>query len=146
MTDRELLEAAAKAADNGAQWDCPERGMMILAPSGIDTMAWNPLTDDGDALRLAVKLRLDITHPDPRDHDGSAVYVTIHKRRVGHLFLKKLRFSSEYIPEALLLSTEEMDVGHVAYLKTNEPHLQLSIEAATRRAIVRAAAEIGASK
>jgi hypothetical protein len=58
MSDRELLELAAKAAGIDAQWDCPERGMMMLTPSGIDTMSWNPLTDDGDALRLAVKLGL----------------------------------------------------------------------------------------
>lgn len=57
MNDRELLEAAAKAA-----------GIEILGwsretPSvGFET-AWNPLTDDGDALRLAVKLGL-FTGPD----------------------------------------------------------------------------------
>lgn len=60
MTDRELLELAAKAAENGAQWDCPARGMMVLAPNGNDTITWNPLTDDGDALRLAVKLAMEI--------------------------------------------------------------------------------------
>ena len=58
MTDRELLEDAAKAAGIPAQWDCSERGMMMLTPDGIDTMKWNPLADDGDALRLAVKLGL----------------------------------------------------------------------------------------
>jgi hypothetical protein len=53
MNDRELLEAAAMAAklDDGWQhifqdWD---------GPTG-DNWDWNPLTDDGDALRLAVKL------------------------------------------------------------------------------------------
>lgn len=60
MTDRELLELAAKACGNGAQWDCPERGMMVLTPDGIDTMTWNPLADDGDALCLVVKLRLHL--------------------------------------------------------------------------------------
>jgi hypothetical protein len=43
MTDRELLELAAKAAGNG----------FVIG-------YWNPLTDDGDALRLAVKLSLDV--------------------------------------------------------------------------------------
>lgn len=60
MTDRELLEAAARAAGIDAQWDCPERGMMVMAPSGNDVMTWNPLTDDGDALRLAVRLRMSV--------------------------------------------------------------------------------------
>jgi hypothetical protein len=55
MTDRELLEAAAKAAG------------VKLAPTGFawddataEMVEWNPLQDDGDALRLAVKLRLPI--------------------------------------------------------------------------------------
>lgn len=52
MTDRELLELAAKAAGISAQWDCPERGMIMLAKNGVDTCTWNPLEDDGDALRL----------------------------------------------------------------------------------------------
>ena len=58
MTDRELLEAAAKAAgiehpggehsiaNDGRLWDC----------NGLRW--WNPLTDNGDAFRLAVKLRM----------------------------------------------------------------------------------------
>lgn len=57
-TDKELLELAAKAAgiehpggdhsiaNDGRLWDC----------NGLRW--WNPLTDDGDALRLAVKLEL----------------------------------------------------------------------------------------
>ena len=60
MDDRELLELSAKAAGIDAQWDCPERGMMILTEDGIDTRTWNPLTDDGDALRLAVMLGMDV--------------------------------------------------------------------------------------
>jgi hypothetical protein len=57
MTDRELLEAAAMAAklDDGWQhifqdWDGPTGG----------NWDWNPLTDDGEAFRLAVKLRLRV--------------------------------------------------------------------------------------
>ena len=55
MTDRKMLELAAKAAG------------MDLAPTGyvwdetIATMVeWNPIADDGDALRLAVKLHLAV--------------------------------------------------------------------------------------
>jgi hypothetical protein len=56
MNDKELLELAAKAAgikhpdgdhsisNDGRLWDC----------NGLRW--WYPLTDDGDALRLAVKL------------------------------------------------------------------------------------------
>ena len=53
MTDRELLEAAAKAVNGGA-W----HPLTHDTPSG----KWNPLDDDGDALRLAVKLRINIEH------------------------------------------------------------------------------------
>lgn len=62
MTDRKLLEKAAKAA---GMWkklfslnddDLPdfnkEKGFRLAWGKGW----WNPLTDDGDALRLAVKL------------------------------------------------------------------------------------------
>ena len=54
-TERELLEAAAKAAGIAIEWDGD-----LPIPFGSD-VAWNPLTDDGDALRLAVKLKLKIT-------------------------------------------------------------------------------------
>lgn len=108
MTDRELLELAAKAA-----------GVMIVKwlPSPLPTgtpyvwcdplpegarQPWNPLANDGDALRLAVKLELDVSV-------GMAGAVVDPFRR--------------------LPTVEEVD--------RNNPY------AATRRAIVRAAAEIG---
>ena len=58
-TDQELLEKAAKAAgiellnwqERWADYDGP-------AWRTADIELWNPITDDGDALRLAVKLRL----------------------------------------------------------------------------------------
>lgn len=66
MTDRELLEAAAKSAGMTVQWDHyagdGESGAMVTA----DGYAWSPLTDDGDALRLAVKLNIDASKPGMR--------------------------------------------------------------------------------
>lgn len=57
-TDRELLELAAKAA--GIDWfDEPA----LQAGKGLHMKSgpfWNPLQDDGDALRLAVKLHLQV--------------------------------------------------------------------------------------
>jgi hypothetical protein len=64
MTDRELLELAAKAV--GYKWRediAEERDKLGLISLWIvDPMktAWNPLDSDGDALRLAVKLNLHI--------------------------------------------------------------------------------------
>jgi hypothetical protein len=59
MTDRELLELAAKAAGIEIMFWSGGRDIgaesPVVKPQGLD---WNPLTDDGDALRLAVKLRI----------------------------------------------------------------------------------------
>jgi len=49
MTDKELLELAAKAAG------CVYLTNGQLYVEGKGNIDWNPLTDDGDALRLAVK-------------------------------------------------------------------------------------------
>jgi hypothetical protein len=54
MTDRELLKLAAKAAGyNMAK--VLDGYPMYMEGYGI----WNPLTDDGDALRLAVKPKVE---------------------------------------------------------------------------------------
>lgn len=83
---RELLEKAAKAAgalrfEYVEQFDDyyndmaghPTSGLRILdAVDGLGHFPfdriWNPLTDDGDALRLAVRLRMDVFFQS--DHDG----------------------------------------------------------------------------
>ncbi len=54
MTDRELLELAAKAA--GVEL-APGTKRLVNVP-GI--AIWNPLEDDGDALRLAVELHIEL--------------------------------------------------------------------------------------
>lgn len=56
-TDRELLELAAKAARIDAVELGGWTGLVRFAESA-HPVSWNPLTDDGDALRLAVKLRI----------------------------------------------------------------------------------------
>jgi hypothetical protein len=63
MTDKELLELAAKAFgitgivmsnDYGVYWnEFPDY------PGETFNLCWNPLEDDGQALRLAVKLKID---------------------------------------------------------------------------------------
>jgi hypothetical protein len=56
MSDRELLEAAARAAGIDLV-----PGIKPGYPLWIEGFGeWNPLDNDGDALRLAVKLRLDV--------------------------------------------------------------------------------------
>jgi len=99
MTDRELLEAAAKAVGYEAT-PHPERDGLLLSQQDEATWwHWNPLADDGDALRLAVKLDILV---------APAMGVT--------------------------LAGPEMGKGEVMELHGSDPY------AATRRAIVRAAA------
>jgi hypothetical protein len=74
MTDRELLELAAKAADipyseyNGLIWTPG-----YDHPNG---KVWDPLSNDGDALRLAVKLGIDIMFAE--EHDLNCVVTALN--------------------------------------------------------------------
>jgi len=109
MTDRELLLDAAKAA--GIEGKYIENRRLCFGGdweeyTGIETefYYWNPLTDDGDALRLAVKLGFSLKH----------YYYE------GDYFIK--------VPVNGVAMTEPL---------APDPY------AATRRAIVRAAAAIG---
>ena len=62
--DRELLEMAAKAAGYDVVWNehwkCFQHRNQSPDKFGNVRHPWVPLDDDGDALRLAVELRLDI--------------------------------------------------------------------------------------
>ncbi|MBR8656737.1 hypothetical protein KDH83_25820 [Achromobacter sp. Marseille-Q0513] len=106
MTDRELLELAARAAGIVGTWSTGYQGHGGEELDGLDTgssFLWNPLVSDGDALRLAVKLCIRIAHM-----NGFAYALT---------------------------GLREFEEAEIA-----APY------AATRRVIVRAAAEIGARK
>lgn len=65
MTDRELLELAAKAAGlkhvdyTGVDYD-GRLGIVLVDDIGSHCGEFSPLTDDGDALRLAVQLHLTV--------------------------------------------------------------------------------------
>jgi hypothetical protein len=100
------LELSAKAAGiTDADFHGPIEGMW--SESLFDY--WNPLTDDGDALRLSVKLNMQIWH-----NTGGTVSAMPPNEAIG--FWNRLKDDLEPDPYA-----------------------------ATRRAIVRAAAEIGKS-
>lgn len=58
MTDRELLELAAKAAGIGIEWSGFHDSYCTTGRCFNDR--WNPLTDDGDALRLALNVGINI--------------------------------------------------------------------------------------
>ena len=104
-TDRKLLEAAAKTA--GLHVDVrstiPDylwvREIKLHGPYRV----WNPLTDDGDALRLAVALRMCVESWG----SGASAVVTVNNRAL-----------------------------------VAEPHYGDDPGRATRRAIVRTAAEL----
>ena len=105
MSDRELLEQAAKAAE--VDWFRRTDGGMWLKSGGI----WNPITDDGDALRLVVKLGLDVCIDSRQEHEPHTHVIGFRDDRTA--------------------TTIDAIEAH------GDPY------AATRRAIVRAAAEIG---
>jgi hypothetical protein len=76
MTDQEMIALAARGA--GITHD----GVGYVSPTGLPTN-WNPLADDGDALRLAVKLEIQVGYSDfigeaeakwNRGFDSLAVY------------------------------------------------------------------------
>lgn len=63
MSDRELLELAAKA--DGMPPPLDEYGIFSAWVGNADSGHWwDPLTDDGDALRLAVALKFSIERYD----------------------------------------------------------------------------------
>lgn len=57
-SDRELLEKAAKAAGIVGEWSTTMGGWPCLIVAGAH--AWQPMHDDGDALRLLIKLQMHI--------------------------------------------------------------------------------------
>ena len=85
MTDREMLEFAAKAAGIDAHWgDGWQSDMMFRAlprPNSplVTNVEWNPNDDDGDALRLMVRLRLEPRFIDNSHSNGAEPSrVTLH--------------------------------------------------------------------
>lgn len=94
MDDKELLKMAAKAAGFGAPdtggtcWtesEYPRRsglhGALWNYVGHMDTAElWNPLTDDGDALRLAADLRLMVK---PGKHKGDGCTVESHLQGIA---------------------------------------------------------------
>lgn len=123
MTDRRLLEDAAKAAGIEVRFmrtmsadlrtDRGELPYMVKPHKPPEwnkrvsdwCVLWNPLEDDGDALRLAVKLRIDFTMSE----------------------VAGVEYAEACVPGAPWMSESIGD----------------DEKAATRRAIVRAAAELG---
>lgn len=104
MTDRELLELAAKAAGLLSDGWHRDGGLACWEPGqeGKYWFNWNPLESDSDALRLAVKMGMCV---DSHINDDARAYA-----------------------ENGITASEN---------RNPDPY------AATRRAIVRAAAEIG---
>ncbi len=97
MTDQELLRLAALAAEYELEWvpEWPGGGCFMLRvvpepePPFPTWVPWNPLNDDGDALRLAVTLgmQLDLRDPATRVYGAvdSGVIEVFHRRELGAL-------------------------------------------------------------
>ena len=118
MTDREMLQLAAKAAGYRVLDENVEGIDVCFERPGylpVEIIGWNPRDDDGEAFRLAVRLRLHARQFPVLD-DGM----------------------DEPLGMIEVWRTDDDDPLHVEYLKAGDDRL-----AATRLAITRAAAEIG---
>lgn len=105
MNDRELLELAAKAAVLTGHYDENAEAFRVDASAAAGSYWWLPHEDDGDALRLAVELRMQL--------DISASGCIVYR------------------------CSGAEPVADCRFAETRDIH------ASTRRAIVRAAAEVG---
>lgn len=77
MNDRELLELAAKAVGEAVTWH--ETGSYFYRKScewPAEKGFFNPLHDDGEALRLATALDIDIYHQPTRAIAGRVMRMT----------------------------------------------------------------------
>lgn len=108
MTDKELLEMAAKAAGYNIEWRLASTDLSDGAETWFwfkdGLLPWTPLMSNGEALRLAVDLRINV----------ELTARTVLARQDG-----------------------TADEDAILDLLGDDPH------AATRRAIVRAAADLG---
>lgn len=112
MTDQELIMLAALAAGYElAEFNGLKSNHKRYIPELGCIKAWNPLTDDGDALRLAV--------------------------RIGAMYREPFRISIEFQSDGDQDYTVIEHKGETVFYHDKDP------SAATRRAIVLAAAEIG---
>jgi len=81
MTDCELLEMAAKAAGIVGEYHEMGEGMRIEENPGHDW--WNPLTDDGDALRLAHALGMQLNLEDCNDINDARTEIVMAAAAIG---------------------------------------------------------------
>lgn len=121
MSDRELLEQAATAyfGADGFEWNsCAGfSGCIQYIPNGLTHyLEWDPLNDDGDALRLATKCMIYFGN----DAETGRPKVAWHS-------------------SCGMLNSIVMPL-------TDAPSLPIDINEWARRAIVRAAAEIGKTR
>jgi hypothetical protein len=115
MGDRELLELAARAAGIALEWDSDGPCYFSQWRGIPQKEEWNPLTSDGDAFRLAVKLRFHVCIFSASD-DGDGIH-----------------------PGFVEVNREADDILHVEYVQGAD------YAAAARRAIVVAITKIGRS-
>lgn len=122
-SDRELLELAARAAGLKIEGEADKLcvfpahrtgGLSVFNDRG-GSQLWNPRTDDGDALRLMTRLHLYVKHFPFLEDD-----------------------TDKYPGFVEVWRTDDSDPLWVEYLTAESERLEV-----TRRAITRAAAEIG---
>lgn len=151
MNDHELLELAAKAAGVNLV------SKMLPAFGGGEVEeyfnqfddgrigCWNPLEDDGDALRLAVALKIEIRLGGVSTSIPANVAVS-YPKKISSASESQITIVQRYVPDEMFTNTDsrfgESDRRFAEYYVQNY-WPTVGVMAATRRAIVRAAAEIG---
>ena len=118
MTDRELLEKAAKAAGYEVSWSEKYECAEVWRDGDKRKSFFNTLVDDGDALRLRNRVGAVVAD------EGDCCYVSISRYGVGRIEVR------EYYDR-------DLKEGYSS---------DRAVDAATRRAITRAAATIQEAK
>lgn len=106
-TDLELLQLAAKAAGYEINFDDSINDYFIHGydDNGDPHSWWNPLIDDGDALRLSVRLHIHLRHMAYFTEDGNV------QAGIGMDHLEGVEYSGDAISatrRAIVLAASEI--------------------------------------
>ncbi len=120
MTDGELLEKAAKSI--GLEYVKPAAGYggefgLIAGVKTLRSMedwrgatTWNPLADDGDALRLAVKLGLDVCI-DTKLEPEPITYVVGFAEHTSRTFEAAVHHGDPYVATRRAITSAAAEIG-----------------------------------
>ena len=105
MNDFQMLELAAKAAGYEIEF-IRNSGCFYRCEEEVGREDWNPLDDDGDALRLAANLRLEII---PGKHFGDGCSVNSKRYQApGVTVFRDSKDMAEQMRRAITMAAAEI--------------------------------------